>query len=163
MNNRIDIKNDISRWKNMLPKLILPFKGESLIGYLLRIAYVNDLVPSALIKELTTKNIYNEFLKTEDLELLEINIDIPRLSIMLNIPIKLIQDMTLCNIRKKIYRYNCYKSKKSFKYGNLKICPVCLEERKIPQVFIISRIKCVIILNSNNNVRQQISNLFVTM
>ena len=48
MENDVFIQNN--EWKRTLPILNLPFQVESLIGYLLRLDYINGFTPGTLLK-----------------------------------------------------------------------------------------------------------------
>ena len=125
---------------NGLPYIDYPFYNESLIGYLLRLDFLNCFSPADIIKICVPEN-YHWVLETDDYELIENSICSKTISILTNISPIVFDKMKLSNIRKSIFKYNCAHTKRLLKYGELKICPECIKNWRISQIFLFDNIE----------------------
>lgn len=127
-------------WKCALPKIELPFIGESLFGYLLRLDFINGFAPGSIIKNILTTEQFSFLIKSYDMEYFEEVINISELSKLTGLPIEDIDKFRISYVRKKIFGSDDKFTKESLKYSWLKICPVCIANWRIPQLFFFSEV-----------------------
>ncbi|WP_313560505.1 TniQ family protein [Ruminiclostridium cellobioparum] len=132
--SRINIVSD-KNWSSTLPIVDLPLKTESLLGYLFRLDYVNDLRPGSILEKSLWHSEKSLPPKLVDIEIIESNIDYSYLSSILGVPESVIKYNTLSEIRKRIYGYDNSYTKKLLYYDKLKICPICIKEWMLPICF----------------------------
>ena len=122
-----------------LPYIDFPFYNESLIGYLLRLDFLNGFSTSSILKICLKKDKdidINEY----SIEDLEESIDLEYLSRLTNISPPYFNKMKISTIRRKLFRYNCTLTKENFHYGEVKICPECIKNWKLPQLFLFESV-----------------------
>lgn len=132
-------------WSNTLPTIDYPFAGESLIGYLLRLDYINGFSPGIVLRMCLIKGHKVNITKERNVELIEELIDIKKLSVITNTPEQVIKSMMISQIRKRIYRFNNYRTKELLHYTRIRICPICIQEWKIPIFNILPHIHTCLI------------------
>ncbi|MGE5328883.1 MAG: TniQ family protein [Deltaproteobacteria bacterium] len=121
-------------WENTLPVVSMPFTGESLLGYLLRLDHINRFTPGTLLKSCIKKNHHIDLKSENILNLAEKHLDIPSLSKLINVPSEKITSMMISEIRKKIYKSD---RDTLFNYDKIKVCPECIKEKRIPLVHLL--------------------------
>lgn len=137
-------------WNETLPFIVKPFEGESLLGYLLRLDYINGFFPGKLLKELLTVKDINDksrmkYLNWEEVfnsgafcKILDLCIDIHLLSQRVNIPEKDIRKLTLYDAQQRLSYFVDGQRKSLVYYSELKICPICIRKWVIPKYFLVN-------------------------
>lgn len=124
-----------------LPYIDFPFYNECLIGYLLRLDYLNGFSPSSILRLCLKKDTNQDMdINEYSIEDLEESIDLSYISRLTSISPSYINKMKISTIRKKLFRYNCTATKEHFRYGDLKICPECIKQWRIPQIFLFDSV-----------------------
>lgn len=140
----IRMKQDLQEWSFTLANLELPFIGESLIGYLLRMDYINKLPPGRIIELCYYFNKHKLNSTYERIRHFERHYLYTTVSRLLNIPEHYLYELSFRCIEKKLYNYNSSFSSRCLNF-ELKICPICIQEWKIPIIFFMKNINTCLI------------------
>ncbi|SET61980.1 TniQ protein [Natronincola peptidivorans] len=142
---QIDVCKQKELWNKTLPVLSNPFQGESLIGYLFRLAFINGLSPNAIIKEVLPEKYLRYNSDPYKIAEIESNIDISKVTEITGITQDYINNISVNGIRKKLYKYNNRHTKNAFKISLMKFCPICIKEWKIPVLFLFNEVNTCLI------------------
>lgn len=120
-----------------LPVLAYPFKGENLIGYLLRLDNLNGLLPGTIIKYALRRKKPVRIKDLGDILKIEKEIDTCVLSDLLSMSEDLIRNLMISQIFKRLYRYSSWRISISHPLDLIRVCPLCIEEWKLPNMFLL--------------------------
>jgi len=131
-------------FRNSLPIIDYPFKGESLIGYTLRLDFINGFSPGTLLKKYLYFSNASVFDRTDIVEYAEYNFDYEKFSSIVNIP-RIAEEISMKFIVESKYEFEDLLINNFFYRTELKLCPICIREWRLPMNFLVKEIDtCVI-------------------
>lgn len=119
-----------------IPFIVYPFNGESLIGYTLRLDYINSFQPGTLLKKYLGLKDISVFFRKDIVEYIETNFDYMSFATDINIP-RIVESISLKFKADKKYKFNDFMINNFLYMTELKICPVCIRNWEIPAVFLV--------------------------
>lgn len=120
-----------------LPNLALPSVGESLIGFVLRLDYINGLFPGTILKNALPKEKVALLRMLDDIEEIEAHINTIYIASLVNTQKENIEKTKISYWREKNFGKSDEFSKEILGFDQIKICPICIRKWRIPLIFLI--------------------------
>lgn len=140
-NNELIIKEQLHR--STIPIVVKPAIGESLIGYTLRLDYLNGFQARTLLKRFlaykNSKDIFCLLNKKNVVEYVENNFNFEEFSSLVNLP-DIYEKISMIYKLEKQFTINQYMANSFFLNTEFKICPICIQEWIIPKIFFVDKI-----------------------